>query len=536
MKRLSQFVVSSTLLLSCWFLTETAIATEDVTVSPNRGLLRRKRATTKSGETNNNNDSTDHFSLISHKRTIPHWVLQRISYDSIRKFIRDNDLKDDVDLNYQQIPVGAPMMKFDGQWIYIGEADLIHKEIMAKSFRIKIDSGRGRRLSTKSPHIFTSAQNPDTILSFSKDRRLLEVSRKSTVVGHDVRVVRLCAHHNIYVELRPSSFDPEKLGGKSVEDAWVPPHDQEDPPSDRENRMLLEPIAPITLDIDNKLFDEEFLNRNRDRKLQTCTTYKVVKLGVYGDSYFCDLAKADSEDPEDRAAMIVAKASQLYEMFCIKLQIIDIWVDCDSATDAMYESVSAASGTICTGTILDKFRAMVSGTGKAALNGDIVHLFSGRQFSGNRCVGQAWVSTLCREDGYQTGINEMTSKSSDLLLAHEAGHNMGAYHAESGIMYSSVFCGEDCTFSAASQANITAVVNSKTSCISSVAADGSTFNTESEPESLCQDDTTWVSPIWKCNGTPCSCTWLKNSAAFSTYCDTYPNVFKPCKHTCDACT
>jgi hypothetical protein len=83
------------------------------------------------------------------------------------------------------------------------------------------------------------------------------------------------------------------------------------------------------------------------------------------------------------------------------------------------------------GALLDAFSAYV-GAGNVP-NGGVNHLLSGKNFDGDT-VGLAWVRTLCRTDGFNTGINQITFSNAfgGATVAHEIGHNFDAQHDSQG--------------------------------------------------------------------------------------------------------
>jgi hypothetical protein len=83
------------------------------------------------------------------------------------------------------------------------------------------------------------------------------------------------------------------------------------------------------------------------------------------------------------------------------------------------------------GALLDAFSAYV-GAGNVP-NGGVNHLLSGKNFDGDT-VGLAWVRTVCRMDGFNTGINQITFSNAfgGATVAHEIGHNFDAQHDSQG--------------------------------------------------------------------------------------------------------
>eukprot|EP00931_Biecheleriopsis_adriatica_P085613 TRINITY_DN602_c0_g1_i2.p1 TRINITY_DN602_c0_g1~~TRINITY_DN602_c0_g1_i2.p1 ORF type:complete len:1203 (+),score=241.33 TRINITY_DN602_c0_g1_i2:74-3682(+) len=56
------------------------------------------------------------------------------------------------------------------------------------------------------------------------------------------------------------------------------------------------------------------------------------------------------------------------------------------------------------------------------------HLFTGCG-TGSGTVGEAWVGTICRTDGYNTGVDQFHKPSQWLIFAHELGHNFDGSHS-----------------------------------------------------------------------------------------------------------
>ncbi|CAB9511704.1 Membrane [Seminavis robusta] len=351
------------------------------------------------------------------------------------KFRARNHLKPGANPFLQQLDADAPSVDVGGETVSLDDGDLEEVELFAKHARLLVDGSSVSGL----PKAFRSKSDDSIVITKSSNGALVSVSKKGSAkvvpVGHD----------NYYATIEADDVDEDSVG-----DLYF-----EDPPTIPDQRSL------------RRAFPSSGVKHQGSRQLNSCASFKYIDIGVYVDSYMCE-NEGSAQAAYNAAAAIVQQASQHYEEICYQLVISDMFVYCSG--DIMRSSIDSLGNSICEGTVLDDFRGFLRDGNSNIPNGDIVHLFSGRDYPNNsRCVGQAYVGAACAGSGYRTGINEMSGwTTNDILLAHESGHNLGAPH-ESGIMQGSI-CGS-CSFSSSSEASINSYV-AGVSCISSNAPNG----------------------------------------------------------------
>lgn len=114
-------------------------------------------------------------------------------------------------------------------------------------------------------------------------------------------------------------------------------------------------------------------------------------------------------------------------------------------------------------TLLSQYRSKIG----VRAPGDVSYLFTGREFNG-ATVGIAYLGVLCVARSYSVGaVQDMSSATNHLILAHELGHNLGAEHDTStprSLMYPSLGTSQD-SFSSRSVSEIRTHITAYGSCM-----------------------------------------------------------------------
>ena len=179
---------------------------------------------------------------------------------------------------------------------------------------------------------------------------------------------------------------------------------------------------------------------------------------MLGDGTFCAIY-GGATNSIARIQSILAETSSRYEPHGIQIVAKTISMECTQGSGDLYDMLAAATSTC---NILDYFVPYVASNPQ--YDGDVVHMFHGKSqiridasgsVIGCAFIGSVDVPVICRNDGYNTGVNDM-SWSTGLgkqgrLAAHEIGHNMGGNHVSSTdyIMYKNI-CSSCLTFGPAS--------------------------------------------------------------------------------------
>jgi len=409
------------------------------------------------------------------------------------------------------------------------------------------------------PAVFTSNQDPSITITLNPAGKLVSASKR-TGKGLPIKVVPADKNKNIFLTITPEDVDYDRLGELKADDVLTPPRVR-------------------------NLREQRSLKANTERELQSCSTYKVIEISVYFDSYFC-AAEGSFNEARDSVIAIIAAASQEYELFCKKLQYKDIFGKCTAGTDLMRTAVDGTVNSIADNNVLyviitvqclyfllwivrmvilscaaslflccvcmcahpfsvslphtiyarsGVFSTIISNGGTGVPSGDIVHFFSGKVYPNNaRTIGQAWLNTVCWSGGYNTGINEMTSFTrNDYLLAHETGHNNGANHG-TGIMGAQLCSTCNVDFSATSISEINSVVNTA-ACVQEQNPNGTPTTaapTPSPPPGSCVDNNSW--PGYYGTGYY-TCSWLAGYGNKAGICFSYSIFRTQCPKTCGQC-
>ena len=521
------FFVWSTLLYSCFLFSSTTSAYgSNHKEQTKRNLLRhRKSLESESGGIANEGDENS-FGDEDSQSTLPG--------DQVGRFLHENDIKKVKKPipSFEKISPESQEFTIGGKYISLKSKDLRPENVWAKDAKVTGEDDEEIPLELIG-NLYRSRQNADVSMTLSNDGTLLEASLHDE--NGDETVVLVNSDSNLYADVKSDSskmdsekediIDPEEIDYVKPPPPPVPEPD--DTNTRRERSLFPETSLQVSSsDIELSFSDHESEEEDNQRELRrACKNYRVIKIGVYVDSYFCQRGDGQKVDASRRAAQIVSKTSKSLERFCFKLEIVQMKVFCGTRGDIMRPYVEAANN-ICR--VLDQFRAKVKDRHRKMPQGDVVHMLSGRKFSGGRCIGSAYLGGLCRTDGYQTAVNEMSEETHNAnLLLHELGHNLNAEHQPDGAMASSLSCGDNCEYSRASKRQIKPFVN-KASCVYSVAA------------TTCSDNSSWENPKYSnCDGRggDCTCQWLSTQSDNNRnyYCDPKYGFADECKKTCKLC-
>ena len=164
------------------------------------------------------------------------------------------------------------------------------------------------------------------------------------------------------------------------------------------------------------------------RRLSSCSSYKVLKLGVKFDAAYC--AQTGGTEAQAKAYLggVITEMNKYFSPMCIKVEGCSISGSCASS-DSLKAMVDSAPD-ICSSSnsLLDQFINSLGGNlqGCHAMHMVVGGNAADEKFDGIR--GCAETCTLC--DGGKTyGVNNFVPGLPMIdhvaLLAHEFGHNIG---------------------------------------------------------------------------------------------------------------
>jgi hypothetical protein len=175
-----------------------------------------------------------------------------------------------------------------------------------------------------------------------------------------------------------------------------------------------------------------------ERKLASCTDYKIIRMDIRYDSRFC---RANGESDPAKANTYVNSIVQVMNAFynaaplCFRVEVCNIQGFCSSGGDRHLALVEN-SNTVCDGNtnLLDDFRNMYQP--RPPQGCDSTHLFYGGDgFSDT--IGCANLGSLCDEFSY--GVNQISFSDllfmQAILVAHELGLNLNADHVSGNGQY-----------------------------------------------------------------------------------------------------
>lgn len=309
------------------------------------------------------------------------------------EFKERNNIKGNADIDFQTIRNGASFMKLGEKWTSLLAKDLEAVDILAPGASMIVDG------TAKVPQqmVFTSKSRDDVLIT--KDMATGKVLSASATRddGTVENIVPVDSDSETFATVIVDDLDEGKLSEYILDEAIVPPQG---------NRRLR--------------FAGAGQHTKRDPRVMqaSCSDFNVIEMSVVVDSIFC-AALGGQVRAQARVQSIVALASQYYEVpgLCVKLQIRDQIYFCNGNDPTL----TLANGNTGCSSFLGAFASFVAAE---AIPGDVVHLFHGRDLSGNT-IGCAYLNTLCNTNGFSSGVNEMTFSSIESvqaqLLAHENG-------------------------------------------------------------------------------------------------------------------
>ncbi|KAL7570530.1 hypothetical protein ACA910_004305 [Epithemia clementina (nom. ined.)] len=433
-----------------------------------------------------------------------------------QEFKAKSKLRGDSNPTIQVLEAGATSFEIDGSQVPLDNKDLVPAIILSKGFKYLVDNEERFFV----PTVFRSKVDSSVLIVKNMDGRLKWASKKGQ---NKDSITVLAVQDDVYASISSDELDDDAVAHISLENIV---------PSSTRRQLRKEDRRPESM-------------RGRRRDLQAgCSSYDIITVTIHVDSFMCH-NEGGADGATTEAMGILTKASEYFEELCIKLDLKKLHVYCTAASDPIRPFYNK-TGTkdVCDvgspNSLLQQFSNFVGTSGGVSA---AEHLFYGYQFPDpDAVVGCAWVSTLCRTDGTQTGVNEMTLSNIDLkakLFAHELGHNFNAMHdgSNTDIMYSPLCGGSNCNkeFGPTSGAAIEAMVNS-VSCLSQESESPTIPATIPAPAPIpptpaCQDNEyVYFSDnngkYWYCNTlAPQDIVWACSFDLMSFYC---PNTCNTC--------
>ncbi|EEC48176.1 predicted protein [Phaeodactylum tricornutum CCAP 1055/1] len=159
-----------------------------------------------------------------------------------------------------------------------------------------------------------------------------------------------------------------------------------------------------------------------------CSEYgfDVIEVAVVVDSLLCAAVGGTEVAASTVAQSVIAGASQFYEVdgLCKKLRISYLEIHCNAGTDPIAPLLQRAGNSdICNTDANGLLQNFVRYTADQGIAADLNLLFHGKSFTGSPSIGCAFIGALCRIDGADSGVNEITFTSDPVsrakLVAHE---------------------------------------------------------------------------------------------------------------------
>jgi hypothetical protein len=383
--------------------------------------------------------------------------------DVAKKFKERSQVKDEVELKLQDISKGLPFV-FDDQDISFGDEDLDVINVFTLDAKVMVDGASQTAVS----RVFTSKRDPDILIVKDTNDNLVSAIKKDKTTGKSTEVILISKGGSAYATVTSDDLNDKELELFRLDD--IMPPDETRRLRGPQVHDFVDASKHLAIDVDHRSLQEG------------CGSFDVIEVALVIDSSLCAYA-GGSSNVNTLSQSIIAAASQFYEVpgLCKKLEISYLEIHCEPTTDPIKPYLSQAGTNDICGALLPSFAGYVSSKG---INGDVTHLFHGKDFTGTGTVGCAYIGTLCNTS-YNAAVNEIRFSNSlslqSKLVAHENGHICSAGHMSDStdVMYKNI-CGGSCN-SAFGQTSKNSI-NSKaasTSCTS--VENGSTLSPVSSP-------------------------------------------------------
>ena len=394
------------------------------------------------------------------------------------RFIQRQNLKAGADLRLQEINTDdSPVATVDvgGTVISVDEKDLTPVMVFAKGARVFVD---GQEM-VGAPQVFVSNQDDSITVTrvhrqfSSASKRQKNTSNNGSRRGQNVDVVPV-EETGFFATLDETDLDDEQLKEFVLGDLEIPAQRR------HRNRHLRSFTHSLDEAFKAKLQDQQPRTGTRDHRSLQAAVFDVVEMDIVIDSYLCAILGGQA-NAIARVLAVINDASSKYEGFNVKLKIKNLFTYCTASTDPMrplFNTVGTA-GLVCASTgssLIELFGDYVYAN-QGAFTGDLAHLFHGFDItSGSQpsVIGCAYVGALCSSYGYKTGVNQLAwqGPSTPLalqgkLVAHEAGHNLGADHiSNTNYIMNPYICSNCNVFSPTSIAAFQSEIAGNSGCIS----------------------------------------------------------------------
>lgn len=347
---------------------------------------------------------------------------ERVPPKVLERFDRRNQVKPGRELDYQRVGRRRNQVTVGDSEISLWDTDLEPAKVMTPSSRMAING----HFAAYQPMVFKSKQDESVTITKDVNGNLLSASKRARGTGRGKKVDVLKLSYDTFVSVDADDLDDEQLKQFSLESH----HEFTD------GRSLRSSVEKLKA----KKAAAQGEGTHQRRSLNT-VDYDVIDLDVVADHHFCNLYGGQT-GAVARIESIVAEASTNFEGFGVKLEIGTVMMDCDTVTDPVSGSASGFLNItvqeVCGGSgALAGFRSYVAQ--ESSLTGDLAHLFYGYADIPGSSIGCAYrgnenFMVLCRNDGYNTGVNRMTFSETIMeqanLLSHEIGHNLHKPHED----------------------------------------------------------------------------------------------------------
>lgn len=368
--------------------------------------------------------------------------VSNVNRKGIAEFKRRNQLKQDADPIIQEIhPNGGVFVA--GQHLSVKKKHLKPISVFTDTALLLIDGVE------KPPVVSVFSSKKDHRLSVTfepNDGNLMGGVFYDYRTGEAVDIEPIDDKNCIFANVERNDVDDDKLRNFDIADI----------PKSSDPKPTLRSGKNIVGVIDNRIED-----------VGSCSSrgYNIIEVAVVVDSSFC--SGNEPRQVEAQVQAVMNSASRFFEIdgLCKKLKISYLEINCKENEDPIQKFLkpSAQDKDVCSNSGASLLDGFAQYTRDKKIRADLNVLFHGTDFR-VASIGCAYVATVCRPSGFNSGVNYMKFSSNTFqqakLIAHEIGHIVGADHVSSqeDIMYPSLCqtCGR---FGKTSQRSINAAVH-----------------------------------------------------------------------------
>ena len=320
-----------------------------------------------------------------------------VSDAELKRFKKKNQIAPDAELFIQQVVDDSVVVGDD--LVSLKMEDLTPVDMFAAGATVNGQENQG-----SSSTVYTSKSDPRFTATLNRRGLLLSATRIDTKTGEVLSLTRVGQRQKqIFVTVTNEKLDESMLQKFDTIELI--------PPGGRRLGHRREAQDNVS---DRPAFTGDTENRSL-QSIGACDTrgFDIIELAVVVDSFFCQSAGGTEGEAEAEVLAAINAASQFYEIdgLCKKLRISRLDIYCSAGSDPIRPLLNRAGDNDVCDTNNGLLQTFSRYTVEEGISADLNVLVHGKSFAVST-IGCAWVGTLCRQDGFNSGVNEVTFSDS----------------------------------------------------------------------------------------------------------------------------